>query len=218
MNNGIMAPDMSDISDRLLNDLVDAVKETLRKEQSDRLRDVYLIGDIEKDSARGVIERLRELANDSQRPITLYINSAGGNVTDGLAIHDAIRHLVCRGIEVTIIVQGMAYSMGSVVLQAASDGPAARLSALVDHDSRAGEMGGLAVDDRRRAASRSAEADAESDLPHPGGSLGQAAAADHPRHQAHRLLSRRGEGAGIRLDRRRARRSGGPGDRGSRDV
>ena len=122
MNNGIMAPDMSDISDRLLNDLVDAVKETLRKEQSDRLRDVYLIGDIDKDSARGVIERLRELANDSQQPITLYINSAGGNVTDGLAIHDAVRQLVSRGIEITIIVQGMAYSMGSVVLQAASTG------------------------------------------------------------------------------------------------
>jgi ATP-dependent Clp protease, protease subunit len=113
---------MSDISDRLLNDLVDAVKDTLRKEQSDRLRDVYLIGDIDKDSARGVIERLRELANDGNRPITMYINSAGGNVTDGLAIHDAVRYLVSRGIEITIVVQGMAYSMGSVVLQAASDG------------------------------------------------------------------------------------------------
>jgi hypothetical protein len=37
---------MSDISDRLLNDLVDAVREIVRKEQSDRLRDIYLIGDI----------------------------------------------------------------------------------------------------------------------------------------------------------------------------
>ena len=117
---------MSDISDRLLNDIVDAVKEIVRKEQSDRLRDVYLIGDIDKDSARGVIERLRELANDSRRPITLYINSAGGNVTDGLALHDAIAHLVAPGITVTIVVQGMAYSMGSVVLQAASPGGAGR--------------------------------------------------------------------------------------------
>jgi len=113
---------MNDISDRLLNDLVDAVKDIIRKEQSDRLRDIYLIGDIDKDSARLVIERLRELANDGKRPITLYINSAGGNVTDGLAIHDAVRHLVLRGVEVTIVVQGMAYSMGSVVLQAASPG------------------------------------------------------------------------------------------------
>jgi ATP-dependent Clp protease, protease subunit len=113
---------MSDISDRLLNDIVDAVKEIVRKEQSDRLRDVYLIGDIDKDSARGVIERLRELANDSRRPITLYINSAGGNVTDGLALHDAIAQLVATGVTVTIVVQGMAYSMGSVVVQAASPG------------------------------------------------------------------------------------------------
>ena len=111
-----------ELSDRLVSDLIDAVKGILRKEQSDRLRDIYLIGDIEKDTARGVIERLREFANDNNRPITLYINSAGGNVTDGLAIHDAVREIVARGIEVTIVVQGMAYSMGSVVLQAASQG------------------------------------------------------------------------------------------------
>jgi ATP-dependent Clp protease protease subunit len=113
---------MPDFSDRLLHDLVDSVKDLLRKEQADRLRDVYLIGDIDKDSARGVIERLREMANDSRRPIRLFINSAGGNVTDGLALHDAIRELVLDGFQVTIIVQGMAYSMGSVVLQAASPG------------------------------------------------------------------------------------------------
>src|SRR2546430_10093932 len=113
---------MGELSDRLVAELIDAVRQVLRKESSERLRDVYLIGDIEKDTARTCIERLRELANDSNRPIALYINSAGGNVTDGLAIHDAVRHIVSRGIEVTIIVQGMAYSMGSVVLQAASDG------------------------------------------------------------------------------------------------
>lgn len=113
---------MVDFSDRLLEELVDAVRDMLRKEQAERLRDIYMVGDIEKDTAKGVIERLRELANDSRRPITLYINSAGGNVTDGLAIHDVIRHLVTSGIEVTCVVQGMAYSMGSIVLQAASPG------------------------------------------------------------------------------------------------
>jgi ATP-dependent Clp protease, protease subunit len=113
---------MADLSDKLINELVESVKQILKKEATDRLRDVYLIGDIEKDSARSAIERLRELASDNDKPITIYINSAGGNVTDGLAIHDSVRQLVHRGIEVTIVVQGMAYSMGSVVLQAASDG------------------------------------------------------------------------------------------------
>jgi len=113
---------MGELNDRLIGELVDVVRAQLRKEQGERLRDIYLIGDIEKDTARTCIERLRELASDNDRPITIYINSAGGNVTDGLAIHDAVRDIVCRGIEVTIVVQGMAYSMGSVVLQSASDG------------------------------------------------------------------------------------------------
>jgi ATP-dependent Clp protease protease subunit len=113
---------MGELSDRLIAELVDAVRQQIRKEAGERLRDVYLIGDIEKDTARLCIERLRDLANDGNRPITVYINSAGGNVTDGLALHDSIRHIISRGIEVTIIVQGMAYSMGSIVLQAASEG------------------------------------------------------------------------------------------------
>lgn len=113
---------MGELNERLIAELVDAVRAQLRQEAGDRLRDVYLIGDIEKDTARACIERLRELASDNGKPITLFINSAGGNVTDGLAIHDVIRHIISRGIEVRIIVQGMAYSMGSVVLQAASEG------------------------------------------------------------------------------------------------
>jgi ATP-dependent Clp protease, protease subunit len=113
---------MSEFNDRLLGELIDAVKSALRREHADRLRDVYLIGDIEKDVARTVIERLRELANENTQPMTLYVNTAGGNVTDGLAIHDAIQQIVSRGIEVSVIVQGMAYSMGSIVLQAASTG------------------------------------------------------------------------------------------------
>jgi ATP-dependent Clp protease protease subunit len=116
-----MSP-MGELNDRLVAELVDVVRAQLRKEQTERLRDVYLIGDIEKDTARTCIERLRELAAENGRPITIYINSAGGNVTDGLAIHDSIRHVISRGIEVTVIVQGMAYSMGSIVLQAASEG------------------------------------------------------------------------------------------------
>ena len=113
---------MSELNDRLIAELVDAVRAQIRKERDAALRDIYLIGDIEKDTARNCIERLRELASESSKPITIYINSAGGNVTDGLAIHDAIRHVVTRGVEVVVIVQGMAYSMGSIVLQAASEG------------------------------------------------------------------------------------------------
>ena len=110
------------ISDRLVSDLVEAVKDAIKKEESEKLRDVYLIGDLDKDTARASIQRLRELASESSRPITVYLNTPGGNVTDGLAIHDVVSQLVRQGLEISIVVQGMAYSMGSVVLQAASPG------------------------------------------------------------------------------------------------
>ena len=113
---------MGEFNDRMVGELIDAVKAALRKEQSERLRDVYLIGDIDKDTARAAIERIRDLASEGNGPITLYLNTAGGNVTDGLALHDAILQVVSAGTEVSVVVQGMAYSMGSVVLQAASPG------------------------------------------------------------------------------------------------
>ena len=113
---------MGEFSDRVVAELIDAVKAALKKERTERLRDVYLIGDIDKDTARASIERIRELANDGPGPINLYLNTAGGNVTDGLALHDAILQVVSQGVEVAVIVQGMAYSMGSIVLQAASPG------------------------------------------------------------------------------------------------
>ena len=52
---------MGELSDRLIAELVDAVRAQLRKEQVERLRDVYLIGDIEKDTARACIERLKQM-------------------------------------------------------------------------------------------------------------------------------------------------------------
>ena len=86
-----------ELTDRLVVELIESVKQVLKREASERLREVYLVGDIDKDSARQVIERMRELVNDNTRPITLYLNTAGGNVTDGLAVHDSIREIVSRG-------------------------------------------------------------------------------------------------------------------------
>ena len=117
---------MSEINERLLNEIVDAVKEIVHKEESDRLRDVYLIGDIEKDTARGV-DREAARARQQQQEADHRSTSTAPAATSPTASRSttSIEHLVSTGIEVTIIVQGMAYSMGSVVLQAASPGRAA---------------------------------------------------------------------------------------------
>lgn len=59
---------------------------------------------------------LDNLAPNGDSPITIILNSPGGDVYDGLAIYDAISQ--CKNY-VTIKVMGKAQSMGAVILQAA---------------------------------------------------------------------------------------------------
>jgi ATP-dependent Clp protease protease subunit len=58
---------------------------------------------------------LDSAAPEGDKPITIILNSPGGDVYHGLAIYDAIK--ACTN-EVIIIVYGMAMSMGSWILQA----------------------------------------------------------------------------------------------------
>lgn len=113
---------MAKISERQVRELITVVEDLLRRESQDRRREIYLVDDIDKESVKRAVEQLRIFAGQSREPVTLYLNTPGGNVTDGLALYDVISQLVASGIEVSIYVQGMAYSMGSVVLQAASPG------------------------------------------------------------------------------------------------
>ena len=207
-----------ELTDRLVVELIESVKQVLKRETSERLREVYLVGDIDKDSARQVIERMRELVNDNTRPITLYLNTAGGNVTDGLAVHDSIREIVSRGCEVTIVVQGMAYSMGSVLLQAASVGR--RLAFphawIMIHEPAkwAGWQSTTAAQhhlDRLRQMQ-------DPDLPDPGEAVRPAAEADHQGHPPQRLLPRCPQGARVRSDRRDCGKCGGRRHRPGRPV
>jgi len=62
------------------------------------------------------IRNMHILEGLSGDPITVHLNSCGGDVYHGLAIYDAIKTSPC---DVTIIVRGYAMSMGSIILQAA---------------------------------------------------------------------------------------------------
>jgi ATP-dependent Clp protease protease subunit len=66
--------------------------------------------------AERLIKNLLILDNASSEPITILMNNVGGEETHGMAIYDAIR---CCRCDVTIKVFGQAYSMGSIILQAA---------------------------------------------------------------------------------------------------
>ena len=64
------------------------------------------------------IKNIRALEKKSQDPITIHMNSIGGEWSDGMAIYDAISLSKCY---VTIIVYGQAESMSSIILQAADE-------------------------------------------------------------------------------------------------
>jgi len=83
-------------------------------------RVVFLNGEVDTQSANLVIAQLIFLeAKDPTKDISLYINSPGGNVTDGFAIFDTMNYIKC---DVSTICVGMAASMGAFLLAAGAKG------------------------------------------------------------------------------------------------
>jgi len=83
-------------------------------------RVVFLNGEVNSQSANLVIAQLIFLeAKDPTKDISLYINSPGGSVTDGLAIFDTMSYIKC---DVSTICVGMAASMGAFLLAAGTKG------------------------------------------------------------------------------------------------
>ena len=62
------------------------------------------------------------------RPMTVVLNTPGGDVEHGLAIYDTIRMLVASGTEVHVVGLGRVASMGTVIMQAGSRRIASRLT------------------------------------------------------------------------------------------
>ncbi len=83
-------------------------------------RKVFLWGEVNEESAKDLVEKFLYLeATNPGEPITFYIDTPGGIVTSGMAIYDTIKLISSS---VTVIVTGMAASMGSILLSAADKG------------------------------------------------------------------------------------------------
>jgi ATP-dependent Clp protease protease subunit len=83
-------------------------------------RKIFLWGAVTDETGKDVCEKLLYLeANAPGKDITFFINTPGGSITAGMAIYDTIKLITSP---VTIIVTGMAASMGSVLLCAAPKG------------------------------------------------------------------------------------------------
>lgn len=83
-------------------------------------RKVFLWGEINDESAKDVTEKLIYLElKDPGKPISFYINTPGGSITAGMAIYDTMQLIKSP---ISVIVTGLAASMGSILLSGARKG------------------------------------------------------------------------------------------------
>jgi ATP-dependent Clp protease protease subunit len=108
-------------------------------------RIVFIGSPIDQNTANMVCAQLILLeAEDQERDISLYINSPGGSVTDGLAIYDTMQYVRC---DVSTICVGLAASMGQFLLCSGAPGKRFALphSRILMHQP-SGSMQGQAAD------------------------------------------------------------------------
>ena len=83
-------------------------------------RKIFLWGAVTDETAKDLTEKLLYLeATAPGKDITFYINTPGGSITAGMAVYDTIQLITSP---VTVVVTGMAASMGSILLSAARKG------------------------------------------------------------------------------------------------
>lgn len=82
-------------------------------------RIVFIFGNIDSSMAGSVIMQLVYLDSISNEDITIYINSPGGVISDGLAIYDTMNYIKS---DVRTVCVGMAASMASFLLAGGTKG------------------------------------------------------------------------------------------------
>ena len=113
-----------DIYSRLLNDRI-----------------IMLSEEVNDVTASLVVAQLLYLeSQDSEKDISLYINSPGGSITSGMAIVDTMNYVKC---DVATICMGMAASMGAFILSCGAKGKRSALpnSEIMIHQPLGGMQG-----------------------------------------------------------------------------
>jgi len=115
---------------------LDTENNFMQIEINNRLGKVKLNSGVNKDSADDLIDKLDKLygsravaaqmcigeivckADEAIDGIEIEINTPGGSVFEGQRIYNALREMSARGVDITATVNGLAASMGSVILMA----------------------------------------------------------------------------------------------------
>ena len=146
-------PERHDMNDPISNALIPMVIEQSNRGErsfdifSRLLRDriIFLTGQVEDNMASVITAQLLFLESENpKKDVFMYINSPGGSVTAGMAIHDTMQYIRPR---VGTVCVGFAASMGSFLLAAGEPGMRVALanSKVMIHQPSSG-MQGTAAD------------------------------------------------------------------------
>ena len=113
-------------------------------------RELELMTPVNAESCAAIIRGLLYLQRqDPEAPVTLYINSPGGEVQSGLALYDVMQAVSCP---IRTVCLGMAASMGALLFIAGDEREILPHSRVMIHDPLIGEgAGGSALSVKARA-------------------------------------------------------------------
>lgn len=119
-------------------DILDIRDEMLRN------REVECVGVIDAQMLNSIARQLRFLARESAtEPITLFVNSDGGEVNSGLAIYDVMKAIPCP---IRTVCVGRAASMGAVLFASGDQRDILPHGSVLIHDPMIpGGIGGSAL-------------------------------------------------------------------------
>ena len=112
------------------------------REQHDRTQlNYYFFGEVSEEKVLAAIEKINTWSRHNQETdLHVTLNSPGGYVVDGLALHDFLLNIPNH---VTITCFGQASSMGSIILQAGDSRVMGRNALVLIHEPSFGSYGNM---------------------------------------------------------------------------
>lgn len=101
---------------RIINETASGTSCTMLGDDMLNNREILCIGEIEPENVNSLINQIRYLARkDSEKEITMFISSHGGEVASGLALYDIMQAVKCP---IRTVCIGTASSMATVLFAA----------------------------------------------------------------------------------------------------
>lgn len=120
--------------DELEEMMFDRFEDIITKRMLDN-RMLYFTGEVDLDKAKSACRHLEYMASVNDEPITIVLNSVGGEVYAGLLLYNTIKDIIDnRGIDINIEARGLVASVATIVLQAGSKRLSAKRTRFLLHE------------------------------------------------------------------------------------